>query len=117
MHDRTGYTPYEGLSVTGWPEIVLSRGRVVVRTCRRDGQALLEVQDNGVGMTEEVIRRCTETHFSTKRDNALFEGHSTGMGLGLSMCRATVERHGGTISCSSGAGEKTRFRIRLPRVE
>jgi dihydropyrimidinase len=31
MHDRTGYTPYEGLSVTGWPEIVLSRGRVVVR--------------------------------------------------------------------------------------
>jgi dihydropyrimidinase len=31
MHDRTGYTPYEGLSVTGWPETVLSRGRVVVR--------------------------------------------------------------------------------------
>jgi dihydropyrimidinase len=31
MHDRTGYTPYEGLSVTGWPEIVLSRGHVVVR--------------------------------------------------------------------------------------
>src|SRR5215472_721921 len=27
MHDRSGYTPYEGLSVTGWPEIVLSRGR------------------------------------------------------------------------------------------
>jgi dihydropyrimidinase len=31
MHDRTGYTPYEGLSVTGWPETVLSRGRVVIR--------------------------------------------------------------------------------------
>ena len=31
MHDRAGYTPYEGLSVTGWPEIVLSRGRIVVR--------------------------------------------------------------------------------------
>jgi dihydropyrimidinase len=31
MHDRTGYTPYEGVSVTGWPQIVLSRGRVVVR--------------------------------------------------------------------------------------
>ena len=46
--------------------------------------AVLEVRDNGVGMTEEVRRRCTETHFSTKRDNALYEGHSTGMGLGLS---------------------------------
>jgi dihydropyrimidinase len=31
MHDRTGYTPYEGLSVTGWPDIVLGRGRIVVR--------------------------------------------------------------------------------------
>ena len=30
MHDRTGYTPYEGRQVTGWPVTVLSRGRVVV---------------------------------------------------------------------------------------
>jgi dihydropyrimidinase len=31
MHDRAGYTPYEGRTVQGWPEIVLSRGRVVIR--------------------------------------------------------------------------------------
>jgi dihydropyrimidinase len=31
MHDRAGYTPYEGRIVKGWPELVLSRGRVVVR--------------------------------------------------------------------------------------
>ena len=31
LHDRAGYTPYEGRSLTGWPETVLSRGRVVVR--------------------------------------------------------------------------------------
>jgi dihydropyrimidinase len=31
MHDHAGYTPYEGHSVTGWPETVLSRGRIVVR--------------------------------------------------------------------------------------
>jgi dihydropyrimidinase len=30
MHDLTGYTPYEGRTVTGWPVTVLSRGRVVV---------------------------------------------------------------------------------------
>jgi dihydropyrimidinase len=30
MHDRTGYTPYEGRRVTGWPVTVLSRGRIVV---------------------------------------------------------------------------------------
>ncbi len=38
MHDRTGFTPYEGTTVTGWPATVLSRGRVVVH----DGA--LEVQ-------------------------------------------------------------------------
>jgi len=31
LHDRTGYTPYEGRPLTGWPETVLSRGRIVVR--------------------------------------------------------------------------------------
>ncbi len=30
LHDRAGYTPYEGRRVTGWPRIVISRGRVVV---------------------------------------------------------------------------------------
>ena len=35
MHDRAGYTPYEGRTVTGWPVTVLSRGRVVVE----DGNA------------------------------------------------------------------------------
>lgn len=31
LHDRTGYTPYEGRAVKGWPETVLSRGRIAVR--------------------------------------------------------------------------------------
>jgi dihydropyrimidinase len=31
LHDRAGYTPYEGRVVNGWPETVLSRGRIVVR--------------------------------------------------------------------------------------
>jgi dihydropyrimidinase len=31
LHDRTGYTPYEGREVKGWPETVLSRGRIAVR--------------------------------------------------------------------------------------
>ena len=31
LHDNVGYTPYEGMKITGWPTTVLSRGRVVVR--------------------------------------------------------------------------------------
>ena len=31
LHDRVGYTPYEGRELTGWPVTVLSRGRLVVQ--------------------------------------------------------------------------------------
>jgi len=34
LHDRTGYTPYEGMQVTGWPETTVSRGRVVAERGR-----------------------------------------------------------------------------------
>src|SRR5207302_1740453 len=46
------------------------KGTVVLRTRRQGEQAVLEVQDNGIGMTEEARRRCIETHFSTKLANA-----------------------------------------------
>src|SRR5439155_21621683 len=67
------------------------RGEVRLRT-RRDGdRAVLEVQDNGIGMTEEVRRQCTQTHFSTKRDNAIYEGYNAGMGLGLAFTAVVLE--------------------------
>jgi len=90
------------------------RGRVVLRT-RRDGDVLvLEVSDNGAGMTEEVRRRCTETHFSTKRDNALYEGHSTGMGLGLSFVVTILEHHRATLEIESEPLHGATFRVRFP---
>jgi signal transduction histidine kinase len=90
------------------------RGRVVLRTYRLDGDAVLEVSDNGAGMTEDVRRRCTETHFSTKRDNAIYEGHSTGMGLGLSFVVAILEHHQARLEIDSVPLGGTIFRIRLP---
>jgi signal transduction histidine kinase len=69
----------------------------------------IDVENTGEPIPPEVKSRIFEPFFSTKGEE--------GMGLGLSMCRTTVERHGGTISCSSAIGEKTRFRIRLPKVE
>jgi signal transduction histidine kinase len=90
------------------------RGRVVLRTFRREREIVLEVQDNGAGMTEEVRRRCTETHFSTKRDNALYEGHSTGMGLGLSFVLAVLEHHRAALEIDSAPRRGTTFRLRFP---
>src|SRR5262249_42107335 len=77
------------------------KGEVLLRTRRQGNQAVLEVRDNGIGMTEEVRRRCTETHFSTKRDNALYEGHHTGMGLGLSFVVAILEHHQAALEVES----------------
>jgi dihydropyrimidinase len=34
LHDQVGYTPYEGMTLTGWPEIVVSAGRVIVENAR-----------------------------------------------------------------------------------
>lgn len=90
------------------------RGRVVLRTFLRPNEIVLEVCDNGVGMTEEVRRRCTETHFSTKRDNAIYEGHSTGMGLGLSFVVAILEHHRARLEIESEPLGGTTFRIRFP---
>jgi signal transduction histidine kinase len=84
-------------------------------TARRDGDRLvLEVTDNGIGMTDEVRRNCLKTHFTTKRDNALYEGYSAGMGLGLSFVAMVLEHHGAAMEIDSAPLRGTTFRIRFP---
>ena len=48
---------------------------------------MVEVADNGAGMTDEVRRRCLEPFFTTKGEH--------GTGLGLSIVHGTLRRHGG----------------------
>lgn len=90
------------------------KGRIVVRT-RRDGDAaVIEVADNGVGMTADVRTRCGEAHFTTKRDNALFEGYTAGMGLGLSFVAAVIRNHGGRWEVTTEVDRGAAVAIRLP---
>ena len=92
------------------------KGEVRVTT-RRDGDdAVLEVRDNGIGMTEEVRKNCLNTHFTTKRDNALYEGYSAGMGLGLSFVAVVLDHHGAKLEIESAPVRGSLFRVRLPQV-
>lgn len=90
------------------------RGQVILRTRIDNDQAMLEVVDNGIGMSEEVRQRCTETHFSTKRDNALHEGNSVGMGLGLSFVLAILEHHEARLSIISMPLHGSTFQLSFP---
>ncbi len=93
------------------------RGEVVLATRRAGSAAVLEVRDNGIGMTEEVRRNCLRTHFSTKRDNAIYEGYSAGMGLGLSFVAVVLEHHGAELEIESEPLQGATFRIRFPLAE
>jgi two-component system NtrC family sensor kinase len=70
-------------------------------------QAVITVEDTGMGIPKEEIDRVFDPFFTTKEVGA-------GTGLGLSIVYGIIERHEGTISVESKEGEGTRFVIRLP---
>lgn len=90
------------------------KGEVRLRAYADTGAAVLEVRDNGIGMTAEVRAKCLTTHFTTKRDNALYEGYSAGMGLGLSFVAVVLEHHRASLDIDSAPLKGTTFRVRLP---
>ncbi len=69
---------------------------------------LIEVEDSGTGMSEEVVEKIFEPFFSTKKLNE-------GTGLGLSTVYGIIKQTGGFIYPDSILGEGTTFKIFLPR--
>jgi signal transduction histidine kinase/ActR/RegA family two-component response regulator len=85
-------------------------GVVTLRTRvdARDEQVILEVQDNGIGMTETTRSRCLEPFFTTKGER--------GTGLGLPMVFGMVQRHGGELEIESELGRGTIMRLSFPKA-
>jgi len=90
------------------------KGEVALSAAAMGEFAVLEIRDNGIGMTEEVRKSCLKTHFTTKRVNALYEGYSAGMGLGLSFVAVVMEHHRAALEIESSPLQGTTFRIRIP---
>lgn len=82
-------------------------GHVLVRL-RLEGASLqLDVIDSGTGMTPEVLARCRELFFTTKR---------SGSGIGLALCVRLVEEAGGHLDVHSSPDHGTQIAITLPEV-
>jgi PAS domain S-box-containing protein len=71
---------------------------------------IIEVSDNGCGMTDETMQRIFEPLFTTKDPRK-------GTGLGLYVCHNLIENIGGRIEVESKPGHGTKFRVILPDQE
>lgn len=86
-------------------------GHVKVSARSEKGWVRLQVQDAGMGMTEADTSRIFTRFY---RSAAAKEASIPGVGLGLSITKAIVERHGGEISCTSKPGAGSTFTVALP---
>nr|WP_231706363.1 MULTISPECIES: HAMP domain-containing sensor histidine kinase [unclassified Arthrobacter] len=86
-------------------------GTVTVRSRRAEGNLLLEVQDNGIGMSESDQRDVFTKFFRTGQ---VKKAAIPGVGLGLVITKSIVEAHGGRISFVSELGRGTTFRVEIP---
>jgi two-component system OmpR family sensor kinase len=85
-------------------------GRVVLAAKRDEGQVRITVADSGSGIAPEHLPHVFDRFY--KADQA--RAHAGGSGLGLSIVKAIVERHDGTVSVRSTQGMETVFEIVLP---
>jgi signal transduction histidine kinase len=85
-------------------------GRISLGAERRDGRVALAVSDTGPGIPPEHLPRIFDRFYRVQsaRDQA-----SGGSGLGLSIVRAVIERHGGSVTAANRAGGGARFEIVL----
>jgi signal transduction histidine kinase len=85
------------------------KGELRVRTYREDGSVIVEIRDNGTGISPENLPHIFEPFFTTK-------GVGEGTGLGLDTVQRIVKKHRGSIQVASKPGD-TRFQVWLPLAD
>jgi len=88
-------------------EAMVGGGDIKIRSFRRDDMVVVEVEDNGPGMSKQVVRRACEPFFSTYDPGTRF-------GLGLAVVHEIVDHHGGRIDISSELGTGSRIALMIP---
>jgi len=86
-------------------------GEIVIRTYREKHQAVIEVQDNGVGINAQDLPLIFERFYRADASRSTGTG---GTGLGLSIAKRIIAAHGGDITVESTPGKGTTFKVYLP---
>lgn len=84
-----------------------SGGTIRISTRATEEGVSMSLEDNGIGIPDDMINRIFEPYFTTKAD---------GTGLGLTMAYKVVKEHGGDIRVQSEQGKGTCFTIQLPMM-
>lgn len=94
-------------------------GEVLLRAYRDAAYLFIEVEDTGIGISEDVQSEIFDRAFviqdaSHHHSSDTLEFKSSGLGLGLPIARGIVRMHGGSIEVESAVGRGSVFRVRLP---
>jgi signal transduction histidine kinase/CheY-like chemotaxis protein len=87
-------------------------GRIALRVRRENAQAVIEVEDDGVGIPREMLDQVFSMFTQVGKNLDRAQG---GLGIGLSLVRSLIQLHGGTVTADSpGAGQGSTFTTRIP---
>lgn len=88
-------------------------GKIVIRNITQPDQTLIEIEDNGKGISNDALKHLFKPH--SKYRTAGTENEK-GTGLGLVICSELVKIHNGSIRVESNEGQGTTFTIELPHA-
>ena len=89
-------------------------GRITLAASRDGDEAVIRVEDTGVGIAPEMLPRVFDLFTQVDHSHVRSEG---GLGIGLTLVKRLVELHGGTITATSEPGRGSVFTVRLPARE
>lgn len=85
-------------------------GKVILKARKENTDLVVEVQDTGIGIAKDNLSRLFETYYRVEDG----KHRTTGLGLGLALCKVIVESHGGKIWVDSEEGKGSTFSFSLP---
>ena len=100
--------------VTNAAKYTPAGGHITIRAKEEHGAVVVRVRDTGIGIAPDVLPRVFDLFVQERQAIDRSQG---GLGLGLTIVRNLVERHGGTVSAhSDGPGTGSEFVVRLPKA-